>query len=491
MIALVLTLLLAAAVSSDSPAIPAAPAAPAEPAPPAPGTPVPTDSPAPGAPTAGTPVPADPGAPLPALPAPGPGAPVPADSPAPGAPTAGKPVPGDPGAPLPALPAPAPGASVPADSPEPAVSEPAADSPVAIAAQVGPDPSQVGDLIKLEVTAAYPGGYTVNLPLGLTFDPLHVVSIDESEPESTGQGLRKVFTITLQHFAVGEASVPGFPITYLAPDGAVRTVQVPPTPFAVSSLLANEPDPKRQGEDPPVSLEYPNRTAELILYSGLAALLLGLVGGLLWARWRRRPRPVVLPPPVPAHVAAYQALDELEKADLITKNQFQDYYLELTEIAKAYIEGRFGVPALDRTTDELRRDLERHAAQISPLKPTDVVRFLQDCDLVKFARFAPPPSEAQGAFKSVREMVDATVPKLDAKDAKAPVPQDSPAAVKDARTPLASPVAQGGSAGLSVPQDGPLVVKDARAAAPASPAQPVPQDSPAAQAGPAVKEETK
>jgi lipase chaperone LimK len=67
----------------------------------------------------------------------------------------------------------------------------------------------------------------------------------------------------------------------------------------------------------------------------------------------------VLPPPVPAHVTAFQALEELERADLITKNQFQDYYLELTEIAKAYIEGRFGVPALDRTTDELRRDLER------------------------------------------------------------------------------------------------------------------------------------
>jgi hypothetical protein len=53
--------------------------------------------------------------------------------------------------------------------------------------------------------------------------------------------------------------VPAFPLTYLAPDGAVKTVQVPATGFTVSSLLANEPDPKRQGEDPAVSLEYPNR----------------------------------------------------------------------------------------------------------------------------------------------------------------------------------------------------------------------------------------
>lgn len=332
---------------------------------------------------------------------------------------------------IPVLPPPAPGATVEPAAPEPpAVSEPAADSPVAVSAHVSPDPSQIGDLIKLEVTAAYPSGYTVNLPLGLTFEPLHKVAVAETEPESTGQGFRKVFTITLQHFAVGDARVPSFPITYLAPDGGVHTVQVPETAFTVGSLLANEPDPKRQGEDPPVSLEYPNTTAELILYSGLAALLLGLVGGLLFARWRRRPRPAYVPPPVPAHVAAYEALAELEKADLIAKNQYQDYYLELTEIAKAYVEGRFGIAALDRTTDELRRDLERLAPQIAPLKPTDVVRFLQDCDLVKFARFAPPPSETQQAFNYVREMVDVTAPKPETKDNK-PGPKDSPPGPKD------------------------------------------------------------
>ena len=42
-------------------------------------------------------------------------------------------------------------------------------------------------------------------PLGLKLDPLHLVSVDEAEPESTGQGFRKVFKISLQHFAVGDA----------------------------------------------------------------------------------------------------------------------------------------------------------------------------------------------------------------------------------------------------------------------------------------------
>lgn len=409
-----LALLQAAPVPSDSPSIPPDNQPPStDPAP------VPADSkPVKGARNP-APVPAD----IPPVPAASPTAPVPTDS---------QPVPTDiPVAPVPTdSPAPAaiPTAPTAPTATAPAIDMPAApavEGPVAVTAKISPDPSQVGDLLKIELTAAYPAGYTVNLPLGLVLDPLHLVSVDESEPESTGQGFRKVFTITAQHFAVGEARVPAFPLTYLGPDGAVQTVQVPPTPFTVSSLLANEPDPKRQPEDPPVSLEYPNRRAEIIIYSAAAALLVGLIGGLLWARWRRRPKPIVLPPPVPAHVVAYQQLDELQKAELVARGAYQDYYLQLTEIAKGYIEGRFGIDALDRTTDELRRALEQAAAQIAPLKPRELVRFLQACDLVKFARFAPPGEEAEAALAEVRKMVDVTLPQL-AKPAPGPDPKDSP-----------------------------------------------------------------
>lgn len=311
-----------------------------------------------------------------------------------------------------AAPDPAPAPAAPADEP---VSEdisvaPSPDSPLAISARVTPDPSQIGDLIKLEVTVAYPVGYTVNVPLGLKLDPLHLVSVDESEPESTGQGLRKVFTFTVQHFDVGEARTPEFPVTYVAPDGAVQTARVPAHTFTVSALLANEADPQRQGEDPPISLDYPNTTAETAIYYTAGALVAGFVSALLWLRWRRRPRPVVLPPPEPADRVALRALDRLQEADYAGRGEFQLHYLMLTEIMKGYLEGRFGIDALERTTDELRAALLRAEAAIAPLRPTDVIRFLQQCDLVKFARFAPPPSEATAAIEQARAMVRDSTP---------------------------------------------------------------------------------
>ncbi|MCA9694758.1 MAG: hypothetical protein KC636_34580, partial [Myxococcales bacterium] len=241
--------------------------------------------------------------------------------------------------------------------------------------------------------------------------PLHLVSIDEGEPESTGQGFRKVFKVTLQHFDVGEAKVPGFPLTYVGADGQVETVKVAPRSFTVESLLANEADPQRRGEDPPVSLEYPNTTAEIIIYSAAVAMLAGFLLALLWRRFASRPREVLGPPPVPPHERALTALSELEGAGLLETGLVQDYYLELTEIAKGYLEGRFGVEALDRTTDEIRRALTERGERIEPLTPAAVLRFLENADLVKFARAAPPEDEARAALGEVREMVTSTIPK--------------------------------------------------------------------------------
>ncbi|MEZ4447933.1 MAG: hypothetical protein R3B09_00550 [Nannocystaceae bacterium] len=353
---------------------------------------------------------------------------------------------------------------------------PASDAPVAVTTRLSPDPSSIGDLLTLEVAAAYPTGVRVNLPMGLDFSPLHLVSVEEGEPESTGQGLRKVFTITLQHFQVGEGRVPSFPMTWVGADGQVQTLKVPPTPFQVDALLANEADPKRQGEDPPVSLEYPAERAELVIYSAAVAMVLGFLLALLWRRLRRRPELVIGPPPVPPHERALEALTALEGAGLLETGLYQDYYVELTEIAKGYLEGRFGVDALDRTTDEIRRELVRSGDRIKPLSPDEVVRFLQECDLVKFARFAPEVDEARGALGRVRTMVEETKPLL--KDM-------SKETGASGQVPAASPEGAPASAGPAPASAGP----DPTSADPAPGASgpPAPDDAPRASASDAAR----
>jgi hypothetical protein len=284
------------------------------------------------------------------------------------------------------------------------------DSPLSTVAHVTPDPSHVGDLLTVEVAVGYPAGVAVNLPHGLELPPFHVVGVEESTPESTGTGLRKVFRVQLQHFAPGELKVPQIPLTWVSAGGEVHTTSVTGPTVHVEALLANEADPTRRPDDPPVSLAYPNTWIEPAVVASLAAVVVALFAAWQVRRWRERRRRVVPPPPVPAHVSALEALALLEGEDLPGRGRYQDFYLRLTEIVRVYLEARFGVEALDRTTDELRRELLRHEERIAPLRSSELVRFLQQADLVKFARRDATGDDAASGLEFVRDLVARTTP---------------------------------------------------------------------------------
>ncbi len=117
----------------------------------------------------------------------------------------------------------------------------------------------------------------------------------------------------------------------------------------------------------------------------------------------------MLPPPEPADRVALRALDRLKEADYAGRGEFQLHYLMLTEILKGLPRG----PLRHRRARAHHRRAARRPARaarprIAPLWPTEVIRFLQQCDLVKFARFAPPTSEAADAIEQARGMVHAT-----------------------------------------------------------------------------------
>ena len=355
------------------------------------------------------------------------------------------------------------------------------DGPVAVTTRLSPEPANIGDVLTYEIIAAYPRDVRVNLPTRVSFEPLHHVDTEEGEPESTGDGLRKTFRVQLQHFAVGEAEIPGFPLTYVDADGGINTVQVPARPFEIESLLVNEDDPQRRGEDPPISRTYPDTLTEVIIISAVLTLLVALIAWLILRRIWGRKKGEVLPPPIPAHEVALGALDELEGGELLAHGEVQRYYVELTEIAFGYIEGRFGVKALDRTTEEIRESLRKDPGRVAPLDPDEVMAFLEECDLVKFARLQPPEAEAREALGTVRGMVEGSIPTANEPQPAAPAedaseseaaeseaaPADEPAASADEDEPAPSDPAESAMKAAAEPTEDAAAMKPAAGSEPA------------------------
>lgn len=143
----------------------------------------------------------------------------------------------------------------------------------------------------------------------------------------------------------------------------------------------------------------------------LVVLALLAAGWFGWRYWQQHKKdaPVVLPAEksVPAHIQAMQALDELDAKKLWQNGRDKQFHTELTDILRFYIERRFDVQAMEKTTDEILDELyelsESQKASLNNLR-----QILQLADLVKFAKYKPLPDENQLSFMNSRMFVEQT-----------------------------------------------------------------------------------
>ncbi|MFI3303388.1 MAG: hypothetical protein SNF68_02520 [Rikenellaceae bacterium] len=111
-------------------------------------------------------------------------------------------------------------------------------------------------------------------------------------------------------------------------------------------------------------------------------------------------------PPLPPHVAALKALEDLRGERLWQDGEYKGYYSKLTDILRTYISGRYGVMAMEMTSDEIIvavRDLDLPRQCEMELRD-----LLRDADLVKFAKAELEASQNERYFDSARLFVDMT-----------------------------------------------------------------------------------
>ncbi len=136
----------------------------------------------------------------------------------------------------------------------------------------------------------------------------------------------------------------------------------------------------------------------------LAAL--GLLAAAWW--WWRRKRPPTAPPRlVPPDERARERL----AAAFALIEQPERFCTTVSEIARTYLEERFGLKAPERTTEEFLAELPRNAVLESRHKAL-LSDFLTSTDLVKFARFEPGRRELEELHAAALRLVEETTPRF-------------------------------------------------------------------------------
>lgn len=170
--------------------------------------------------------------------------------------------------------------------------------------------------------------------------------------------------------------------------------------FKVDSLLASK---QLRTDGITTQKDLPFKLIEIrdyLIYGIAALIILALViwfiASMLYRYMRRRETEVRVIPKLPAHIVANKALVELHNRKLWQNGKFKQYYTSLTSIIRVYIYDRWGVSALELTTDEI----------IEALKPIDIplesrmslVALLRTADMVKFAKAEPEPDENEESY---------------------------------------------------------------------------------------------
>ena len=279
-------------------------------------------------------------------------------------------------------------------------------SPVQLDSQVDPAQVTVGDLIHFTLTVTAGPGVEVDLPepdpgLG-EFEILGHEAAGPVEEEGN-----RIWTVvyTLALYETGSFEIPPVVVNYRGDgiqDGSVETRE---HSVRVESTLSDDSKDILDIKGP---LEIPRSLWSLWPWFAAALGLAALI--LLYLRRKRGEAPAAVSRKLrlSPYDEAYQALCGLRDSGLLEEGQIKPYFTRLSEIIRRYLERRYLIQAMESTTTQLLDQLRKLSLALDELK---LFRdFFPCCDLVKFAKYAPPVPEQERVTRLAFRILEVTRP---------------------------------------------------------------------------------
>ena len=154
------------------------------------------------------------------------------------------------------------------------------------------------------------------------------------------------------------------------------------------------------------------------IYIYLILAILAIIG--FWIYWfvikkRKETEDAPTYRTLPPFEEAILRLNELDEKLLWQNNKIKEYYSELTEIVRGYIERELKVPALENTTDEVLAMIKdfKNLDSIETSKETikKLKDLLREADLVKFAKSKPLAIEIEDDRRDAEFIIGHLKPK--------------------------------------------------------------------------------
>ena len=155
-------------------------------------------------------------------------------------------------------------------------------------------------------------------------------------------------------------------------------------------------------------LERPFHWKELLQYWWVLAILtIAGAAFFIWKKWKSRPKEEKLEPKVivPADIIALEKLQLLEGREAWLIMEVKTFISELSYILREYIENRYSILALEKTTAEIRTESIGVAARE---EVQDLETLLESLDMAKYAKTDYSSEENKNFLLGIKNWVNQT-----------------------------------------------------------------------------------
>lgn len=232
---------------------------------------------------------------------------------------------------------------------------------------------------------------------------------------------RLVRKYLLTSFDSGSYTIPQQKITVWSQEYLTDSVVIDVATVAVDTLKQNMFPIKAVQNEPYTFNDFKN-----YLWWVLGALL--LLALVLYFILRKKKTQEEIEAKIPPYQLALIRLKELDDKQLWQKNKIKQYYVELTDIVRNYIERELNIPALESTTNELMETITDFNSSSSLNIPDEAIEklrlLLKDADLVKFAKYIPLANDIElhrNDAGKIIEDIKTTKPEITVNKPKCPI----------------------------------------------------------------------
>lgn len=264
----------------------------------------------------------------------------------------------------------------------------------------------IGDRIKYHLIIDMDKNvYVINPFFRDSLKNVDVISLSDPTVSETKTGKIIKYEAVLSRFDSSQITIPPIKIEYrVQGDTTLKSVLSNPVTFNVHTLKVSVKEDIKDIKPPIRLFNY-----MFLIYIGIIILLL-IIGYFVYKKYlknKKQPEIKVKEEKILSHQLALRKLDELEREQLWQKGFVKEYHSRITEIIREYFEKQFNLPALELTTTESLELLSKHPVGRKVLDITS--QFLNNADLVKFAKFDPLENVNREMMQQAREIVNQTV----------------------------------------------------------------------------------